>query len=506
MKKNTPRSRSKRPTATLNLKAKEVKKDSDSKEATRKTGTSESATGTAARDKASSASKPASDNKTARDSKTGRKEDKKAASPTSSGSKNKAGSSAPKSPPPAPASGGGFMSHMLASIVGAVLGILGLSFASHQNMLPSALKLTTTSPQTLERLHEQEQKIARLQQSLTGPGSLSQQIAELGTRMDSNSKGADGVSLRQKVAGLENTLKELEKAARTGKGGKLAGLTAVTKQLAKANRQSVALETELVKVREEQNRFREDLAALRGKQADFIATSAKISDELAKLKNSTAKIVANASRPPDISAQINPVVARLGELTAKIDGVINREARSKAEGRNIALALSLGELKRAVNAGTPYKDELARVSPHAPPGLDLSVLSQHAEQGLITEAKLRKSFAGFSQKALASEHTAKSGSFVDQMLANAKSLVQVRPTGLVEGDTTGAILSRMEYKLDRRDLGGVLEEAKSLQGSAAQVMQPWLKQASARYAGSSTLRALEDRIRNALAGADAGKG
>ena len=120
--------------------------------------------------------------------------------------------------------------------------------------------------------------------------------------------------------------------------------------------------------------------------------------------------------------------------------------------------------------------------------------------------KLRKSFSAYSQKALASEHVGSSDSFVDQMFANAKSMVQVRPTGPVKGETTGAVLSRMEYKLGRNDLGGALQESKALQGSAQKAMQPWLKQAASRHGGDSALRALEDKIRNALGGAVPSKG
>ena len=240
-------------------------------------------------------------------------------------------------------------------------------------------------------------------------------------------------SLAQKVAGIESMLSNLEQAARTGKGGRLAGLTAMTKQLANSNKQSTALKTELIKVREEQNSFREDLTNIRGAQADFISSNAKLSNQLAKLKNANAQIAATASRPPDVSAQINPVLSTLGKLTGKIDGLLTREASSKAEGRNIALALALGELKRAVNEGVPYEAELSRVAPHAPKSLDLSVLSQNAPKGLVPRSKLASSFASYSQKALASEHTRTSGSFVDQILSSAKSMVNVRPSGLVDG-------------------------------------------------------------------------
>lgn len=399
------------------------------------------------------------------------------------------------------------MSHLLASVIGAVLGIFGLSYASNQNMLPAPLQLSAGKVVS-DQVSTLTSKINMLERATSSsePNEIGGRLANLNARLEkaetslgATTPGAN--TLAEKVASLETTINNLEQAARTGEGGELAGLTAVTKQLSKANEQSLALKTELVKVREEQSSFRQDLTSIRSYQADFTATTAKISDELAKLKNSTASIVANAALPPDVSDQIKPVVDMLGTLTAKIDGVMYREASSKAEGRDIALALSLGELKRAVSEGVPYEAELTRVTPHAPKDLDLFVLAKFARKGLVTQTKLRSTFASYSNKALASEHTAPSGSFVDQILANAKSMVQVRPTGLVEGTNTGAVLSRMEYKLARNDLAGSLQESEALRGPAKDVMQPWLDQANSRLGGDTVLRALEDKIRNALAGA-----
>ena len=386
------------------------------------------------------------------------------------------------------------------------MGIFGLSYASNQNMLPQAVQLGGGTVKQLDMLAGRVGSIELLTNS-NDVNSMTNRIAHLNDRIDKTQAGLGGgkqgtPTLVQKIARLETILSDLEQAARTGKGGKLAGLTAVTHQLKKSNTQALALNSEFIKLREAQTSFREDLTSIRSAQADFRTGSAKISNDIAAIRNANAKMVADASRPPDVSAQINPVVAMLGDLTAKIDGVLSREAGSKAEGRDIALALSLGELKRAVNEGAPYQTELARVQPHAPKSLDLTILTQYAGKGIITQTALRTAFTVVSGKALASEHTAKSGSLLDQMLANAKSMVQVRPTGLVEGDTTGAVLSRMEYKLDREDLSGALKESGALKGSAKDVMQSWLAKARSRVDGDMVLRALEDKIRNSLAGSN----
>ena len=91
---------------------------------------------------------------------------------------------------------------------------------------------------------------------------------------------------RTKSPICEAFIGNLEKAAKKGKGGRLVGLAAATNQLKKSNRQTLLeLSNEFVKLREQQNSFREDLANIRSAQADFQTSTSKISDDLAKLRN-----------------------------------------------------------------------------------------------------------------------------------------------------------------------------------------------------------------------------
>jgi len=516
MKKNPPRSRRKRPTATLDLKAKEVKKGTSEKGPEKTTAGSEksslSRSGSEqkpARSTSSTSSGKSPQNKS-RETERSQKAGKSAGS--GNGSKNAARSPTSPKPLPPQKSGGGFVSHLFASVIGAGLGIFGLSYANNNNMMPAGFELSG-GPDLKQKISTLSAKLEHIERltSPKDPNGLTARLTDLATRLTQTESslgyGRKGTpTLADKVTKLEATFNELEQAARSGKGGKLARLTSVSKQLKKSNKQALALKTEMIKVREEQNAFRQDLSSLRSKQADFVSTAAKISDELARIKNANAQMVANANRPPDVSAQIKPVMSSLAALTAKIDGVINREAQSKAEGRNIGLALSLGELNRAVHDGVPFEAQLARVVPHAPKELDLSVLSRHARTGLVPLKRLKADFRAVSNNALAAEHTPTSGSFVDQLVSSAKNMVQIRPTGDVKGDSTGAIISRMEYKLDHDDLAGLLHESGSLKGKAARVMAPWLDKVRARMNSDNVLRALEDKIRNALGGAVSSKG
>ena len=387
-----------------------------------------------------------------------------------------------------------------------MLGVLGLSYASNQNLMPQGFEIGAGSS-TKQQMAELERNMQALQQNASGDASqLQAKLAAVNSRLQQaeaslSAGGETSQSIGGKVEALETTLKELENAAKTGKGGRLAGLAAVTRQLKRSNKLTARLNTEFIKMREEQSSFRDDLANVRSKQADFNTSTAKLQDRIARLQNDMAKLSAVASRPPDVSGQIAPVTSELGDLKSKVNGLMSREEGARKEGRNIALALALGELRRAVNQGVPFRSELERVKPHAPQSLHLGVLEDNADKGLITMRALGKQFDNLSRTALAAETTAGSGSLIDQLMANARAVVQVRPTGLVEGDGAGAVLSRMEYRLQQNDLAGCLKESKALKGEALNIMQPWLKKAKSRLGGDIILRALEDKIRTSLAGA-----
>ncbi len=271
MKKNTPRASSKRPTATLNLKATEVKKDPPAKGDDKTTSSAS---------KAASTSTASHAKKTSPKSASGQSASGKSTAAKTGASKKPPSGTPPQTPKATASSGGaGFFSHLAASLIGAVLGIFGLSYASNQNMLPQAVQLGGGTAKQLSVLVGRVGSLERATSS-NDANSLTNQIAQLNDRLDTTQAelggGKQGApTLLQKVARLETILSDLETAAKTGKGGKLAGLTAVTRQLAKSNKQTVALNSEFLKLREAQNSFREDLTSIRSAQADFTTASAK---------------------------------------------------------------------------------------------------------------------------------------------------------------------------------------------------------------------------------------
>jgi hypothetical protein len=89
------------------------------------------------------------------------------------------------------------------------------------------------------------------------------------------------------------------------------------------------------------------------------------------------------------------------------------------------------------------------------------------------------------------------------LIANARRIVRIRPTGEVEGDTVGAILARAETRLAAGDLAAAVEELASLDPAAKAAMAGWLERARARLQAERLLAALNEEV---LTGLSPGEG
>ena len=78
--------------------------------------------------------------------------------------------------------------------------------------------------------------------------------------------------------------------------------------------------------------------------------------------------------------------------------------------------------------------------------------------------------------------SAQSDGILDKFMASARTLVQVRPSGPVSGDSTTAILSRIEAALNAKDLQAARAEWDGLDDAAKAASAQWVD-------------ALDDRIK-----------
>ncbi|MBC8048916.1 MAG: hypothetical protein H7X92_02065, partial [Chitinophagales bacterium] len=103
-------------------------------------------------------------------------------------------------------------------------------------------------------------------------------------------------------------------------------------------------------------------------------------------------------------------------------------------------------------------------------------------------------FTPLVKTALRAEYGKDDDSFVSRLWTEAKSVVRIRPTGDVSGDTSAAILARAENRLRARDISAAVGEAETLKGQAAVILQPWLAEAKARATGDAALDEIEAKL------------
>lgn len=244
--------------------------------------------------------------------------------------------------------------------------------------------------------------------------------------------------------------------------------------------------------------------------AEQAETLKALGQRIAQLETTRPGTTAEA-RSAALSSRIEPIEARLEDLAEKVAGLERtvgqleaRQKRSLAEAKATALAVALTNLRQAIERGEAYGDALDAVKQLAPVELDTTVLESHREAGVATLDTLQQSFGDYAEKALEVARAQKDSSLVGRLVASARSIVRVRPTGMVEGDTPEAIIARMETRVKAGDLAAAIEESKKLVGEPAVVLQAWLDRAQARVAIDAALGRIESELLAALESAGAG--
>jgi hypothetical protein len=133
----------------------------------------------------------------------------------------------------------------------------------------------------------------------------------------------------------------------------------------------------------------------------------------------------------------------------------------------------------------------------------LGVLPAYAEKGIPTLPELSRSLATAEDSALAATAPAPSGSFLDNLMASAESLVKIkRIDEPATGEGPGAALARAKAALDKGDLALAVKEVETLDGAPRDAFSAWLGQARARLSADETLTRLEGLLLVSLSGDD----
>jgi len=207
----------------------------------------------------------------------------------------------------------------------------------------------------------------------------------------------------------------------------------------------------------------------------------------------------------DLGQRMAGLAQRLDQATQRLDQAEKTAAAARSQGlADAALALSVAQLRRAVDSGRSFSGELAACRAVAAGDAKLTAaldaLAPLAGTGVDSRDTLADGFAqvaaNISKAALERRETGWTRTVIDRL----DSLITVRPVGAaVEGDGPRAKAARAEAALARGDLAGAAGALNGLQGAPAEAAKPWLDRAKARLTAETALAALEAQATATLA-------
>ncbi|MFN4353989.1 COG4223 family protein [Parvibaculum sp.] len=201
-----------------------------------------------------------------------------------------------------------------------------------------------------------------------------------------------------------------------------------------------------------------------------------------------------------LDIRLAALLPEVEKMEARVAALEEKEEDPDAAAR-AALGLALANLARAAESAGSFETELLVMRQFLPDQPELAGLTEAARDGVPTRAALEARFPSLAQSIFDAERRADEDGLWARFVANAKSLVTIRRTGEISGDTTEAVVARMEERLKVHDLGGAVAQAETLAGPAAEAAAPWLADAKARLETDRLVRELSARLAGELAAA-----
>jgi uroporphyrinogen-III synthase/uncharacterized protein YoxC len=202
-----------------------------------------------------------------------------------------------------------------------------------------------------------------------------------------------------------------------------------------------------------------------------------------------------------INSTLDTARAQSDALGQSFDAVPQEDLKAAA------MLLGMAQLRSALNRdNAAFENDLAllkKVVGEENSALNdaLDRLSPHAEAGVLTPAGLSDELRSFAGDAVAASLAGEDVSVQERAKARMNELFSVQKDGeLITGTDTQASLLRAEQQLQTGDIAGAIESVQGLDGSAADVLLPWLTKAGASLDAQSAKNIVVDAIDGAVGG------
>jgi len=207
---------------------------------------------------------------------------------------------------------------------------------------------------------------------------------------------------------------------------------------------------------------------------------------------------ARAEQVEAVRDRVSGIEQSIATLRSDLDSLRTQSSRSAQLAQASAQTLAVNRLRRAVDSGAAFTAELDALRKVAAGPLEADALAAAAQDGVPNLRDLRQSFPEFANNALEAVGATGDDSLIGQIVESARSVVNVRPVGEIEGDSPRAIIARVENRLNAGDLQGVVAQSDQLSGEAAVQLLPWIQRVKTRISANTELASLEARMLNGV--------
>lgn len=222
----------------------------------------------------------------------------------------------------------------------------------------------------------------------------------------------------------------------------------------------------------------ERLTALEGEAAELSANLetrlAQISEQASAGGDVEAAIEQNRQAIDGLKSEVEAISAQINEKILPSMEQVEAAAEAAVSGQKIARSVSARALSNVLEQGGAFSAELASAEALAGGAPEFDRLRAIADKGISTQAQLLAGFDDVANRILKVEsRPEEDAGIVERFMASAKSLVVVRPAGPVEGNSVGAILSRVEAALKSGDSAEALSQWETLPEEARRMGSEW---------------------------------
>jgi hypothetical protein len=210
-----------------------------------------------------------------------------------------------------------------------------------------------------------------------------------------------------------------------------------------------------------------DIAALATRIDDLAATPAPEADTGA-LDSLRTDFAALGTRLDELAARVGTAEAGLRTLDTTVTETSATLADQPSDiGAVLQLPLILSGFETAFATGRPYETELAALRAAAPEADIPTAIANAATSGLARPDAIARRFEAVLPAMLAGRPAKPDAQWQDGALDWFASVIALRPTGEIEGDTPEAVMSRLVGAVERRDF----TSAETLLASLPEPMQ-----------------------------------